>query len=92
VIKCLATAVATGILLYISPILFGTERNPLVLPGAIIVLVSSWLYVESALPKEAQETNERTTSGKGSVSGTFALIVKVFRTAKIEKISRKIKY
>ncbi|RDA86150.1 hypothetical protein CP532_3056 [Ophiocordyceps camponoti-leonardi (nom. inval.)] len=45
VVKCLATAVATGILLFISPILFGTELGSLVIPGTLIVFVSSWLYM-----------------------------------------------
>ncbi|CAL3967738.1 unnamed protein product [Diplocarpon coronariae] len=46
VIKCLATAVATGILLYISPILFGTNTAPLIFPGGLIVFISSYLYME----------------------------------------------
>ncbi|KAK0109322.1 hypothetical protein ONS96_003141 [Cadophora gregata f. sp. sojae] len=51
VIKCLATAVATGILLYISPILFGTTMAPLIIPGGLIVFITSWLYMESPAPK-----------------------------------------
>lgn len=45
VIKCFATALSTGILLYISPILFGTELGDLVLIGAGIVFVASGLYM-----------------------------------------------
>ncbi|RDW84823.1 UDP-galactose transporter [Coleophoma cylindrospora] len=52
VIKCFATAVATGILLYLSPILFGTELSFLVLPGTIVVFIASWLYMEGAAPKD----------------------------------------
>lgn len=52
VVKCLASAVATGILLYISPILFGTEMTPLTIPGGLIVFISSWLYMDSPPPKE----------------------------------------
>ncbi|XMA07251.1 hypothetical protein WAI453_000042 [Rhynchosporium graminicola] len=51
VIKCLATAVATGILLYISPILFGTTMAPLIIPGGLIVFITSWLYMECPAPK-----------------------------------------
>ncbi|RCI17269.1 hypothetical protein L249_3151, partial [Ophiocordyceps polyrhachis-furcata BCC 54312] len=45
VVKCLATAVATGILLFLSPILFGSELGSLVIPGTLIVFASSWLYM-----------------------------------------------
>ncbi|KAG4441639.1 hypothetical protein IFR05_002846 [Cadophora sp. M221] len=51
VIKYLATAVATGVLLYISPILFGTTMAPLIIPGGLIVFVTSWLYMECPAPK-----------------------------------------
>ncbi|KAH9217737.1 nucleotide-sugar transporter-domain-containing protein, partial [Leptodontidium sp. 2 PMI_412] len=51
VIKCLATAIATGILLYISPILFGTTMAPLIIPGGLIVFITSWLYMEYPAPK-----------------------------------------
>jgi hypothetical protein len=53
VIKCFATAVATGILLYVSPILFGTKLSFLVLPGTVVVFVASWLYMDNPPPKEA---------------------------------------
>ncbi|KAF6828901.1 cmp-sialic acid transporter [Colletotrichum plurivorum] len=53
VIKCFATAVATGILLYVSPILFGTKLSFLVLPGTVVVFVASWLYMDNPPPKDA---------------------------------------
>ncbi|GKT43301.1 CMP-sialic acid transporter 2 [Colletotrichum spaethianum] len=52
VIKCFATAVATGILLYVSPILFGTKLSFLVLPGTVVVFVASWLYMDNPPPKD----------------------------------------
>ncbi|KAE8451413.1 hypothetical protein EG329_004042 [Mollisiaceae sp. DMI_Dod_QoI] len=52
VVKCLASAVATGILLYLSPILFGTAMSPLTIPGGLIVFISSWLYMDSPPPKD----------------------------------------
>ena len=51
VIKCFATAVATGILLYVSPILFGTKLGFLVVPGTIVVFIASWLYMDNPPPK-----------------------------------------
>ncbi|KAF6231710.1 hypothetical protein HO173_010012 [Letharia columbiana] len=51
IIKCFATAVSTGILLYLSPILFGAEMSFLVLPGTLVVFISTWLYMEAAPPK-----------------------------------------
>jgi len=50
VIKCFATAFATGILLYISPILFGTELGFLAIPGTVIVFVASWMYITNPPP------------------------------------------
>jgi hypothetical protein len=52
VVKCFATAFATGILLYVSPILFGTHLGFLVVPGTIVVFVASWLYMDNPPPKE----------------------------------------
>lgn len=51
VIKCFATACATGILLYISPILFSTQLSFLVLPGTVVVFTASWLYMDNPAPK-----------------------------------------
>lgn len=53
IIKCFATAVSTGILLYLSPILFGAEMSFLVLPGTLVVFIATWLYMEAAPPKPA---------------------------------------
>ncbi|KAK2034241.1 UDP-galactose transporter [Colletotrichum zoysiae] len=59
VIKCFATAVATGILLYVSPVLFGTKLSFLVLPGTVVVFVASWLYMDNPPPKDPNpQTNE----------------------------------
>ncbi|PHH66650.1 hypothetical protein CDD81_6487 [Ophiocordyceps australis] len=51
VIKCFATAAATGILLYLSPIIFGAELGSFVIVGTLIVFVSSWLYIAFPLPR-----------------------------------------
>ncbi len=51
VVKCLATAVATGTLLYLSPLIFGTKMTPLTVPGGLIVFISSYLYLISPVPK-----------------------------------------
>jgi len=77
VIKCLATAVSTGILLYVSPLLFGTPMNPLIAPGAIIVLVSSWMYVESALPKDQEELLGQTASTRRTCRSVLGAIAEV---------------
>jgi hypothetical protein len=55
VIKCLATAVATGILLFVSPAISGTPMTPLTIPGGLIVFISSWLYVKSPAEKKSEE-------------------------------------
>ena len=52
-IKCFATAVSTGILLYLSPILFGAEMSFLILPGTVVVFISTWLYMEATPLKPA---------------------------------------
>ncbi|KAM4060136.1 nucleotide-sugar transporter [Hirsutella rhossiliensis] len=51
VVKCLATAVATGILLYISPMLFGSELGAFVPIGTIIVFFASCLYMAYPAPQ-----------------------------------------
>lgn len=56
IIKCFATAVSTGILLYLSPILFGAEMSFLVLPGTLVVFISTWLYMETAPPKPSPKS------------------------------------
>lgn len=51
IIKCFATGASTAILLYLSPILFGTSFSFLVIPGTIAIFVASWLYLKGAPPK-----------------------------------------
>ncbi len=48
VIKCFATAVSTGILLYISPIFFDVDFSFILVPGTVLVFVATWLYMEAA--------------------------------------------
>lgn len=50
VIKCFAGAIATGILIYISVIFFGTELSFVVIPGTIVIFTASWLYVDGPVP------------------------------------------
>lgn len=72
IIKCFATAMATAILLYISPILFGVDMSFLVLPGTSVVFIATWLYMEAtparsptASPVLApMQPKERSTVGK----------------------------
>ena len=51
-VKCFASAVATGILLYVAPMVFAVPLSFLVIPGTVTVFVATWLYVDSAKPKE----------------------------------------
>jgi hypothetical protein len=64
VIKCLASAVATGILLFLSPAISGTSMTPLTVPGGLIVFISSWLYVKSAPKKSAEEEAPKLSLGQ----------------------------
>jgi UDP-galactose transporter len=59
IIKCFATAFATGILLYISPILFGTKLGFLAIPGTFLVFVASWMYIRYPAPKETNEVQDK---------------------------------
>lgn len=77
VVKCLATAVATGILLYISPILFAIEMSPLIIPGGLIVFISSWLYMEAAPPKDQQQGLNMASTAKKSLFGVLAAFMNV---------------
>ncbi|KHO11536.1 PLC-like phosphodiesterase, TIM beta/alpha-barrel domain protein [Metarhizium robertsii ARSEF 23] len=51
IVKCLATAIATAILIFLSPIFFGTTFNFLIVPGSIVVFGASWLYAMNPTPK-----------------------------------------
>ncbi|KAM4062782.1 nucleotide-sugar transporter [Hirsutella rhossiliensis] len=64
VVKCIATAVSSGLLLYLSTILFGTTLGTMVIPGTIIVALSSWLYL--ANPAAATQSRSRAGSGRAS--------------------------
>lgn len=53
--KCFATAISTGILLYLSPLLFGANFSALVLPGTLVVFISTYLYMEATPPKNSDK-------------------------------------
>ena len=50
-IKCFATSISTGVLLYLSPILFNTSFGFLTVPGTLVVFIATWLYLEANPPK-----------------------------------------
>jgi hypothetical protein len=67
-IKCFATAISTGVLLFIAPILFGASSSPVVIPGASIVLIASWLYIEGAIPSvHAEQTRPASPSNESTI-------------------------
>lgn len=55
-IKCFATAISTGLLLYISPLLFNINFSFLVLPGTCVVFLATWLYMDATPKPAAQAT------------------------------------
>ena len=55
-VKCFASAVATGILLYVAPMVFAVPLSFLVIPGTVTVFVATWLYVDSARSKGEQQS------------------------------------
>ncbi|KAF9767864.1 hypothetical protein IL306_014907 [Fusarium sp. DS 682] len=67
IIKCFATAFATGILLFIAPLISNTTLSFLVVPGTLIIFVASWLYMENP---PAKPTN---TNSKPEVNNSFFL-------------------
>jgi hypothetical protein len=75
VVKCFATAVATGILLYLSPIFFSTPLSFLVLPGTVIVFVASWLYMENPAPQDPKPT----VASMQEESGLFGRLTAISR-------------
>ncbi|KAL3426432.1 UDP-galactose transporter [Phlyctema vagabunda] len=77
VVKCFATAVATGILLYLSPILFGTELGFLVLPGTVVVFIASWLYMEGAAPKDPNPPKETNEPARMSIFSKLAAVARL---------------
>ena len=79
VIKCLASAVSTGILLFMSPAISGTTMTPLTIPGGLLVFISSWLYVKSPAEKSAE--SEDTLPKVESPSRMYSFGISVSRTA-----------
>ncbi|KAF2435425.1 hypothetical protein EJ08DRAFT_337087 [Tothia fuscella] len=55
IIKCFATAISTGVLLYVSPILFNVTLSFLVLPGTLVVFIAAWLYAEATPPRSSSK-------------------------------------
>ena len=53
-IKCFATAISTGLLLYIAPLLFDIRFSFLVVPGTCVVFLATWIYMEAS-PKPVAE-------------------------------------
>lgn len=51
IIKCFATAISTGLLLYISPLYFDVDFSFLVIPGTAIVFLATYLYMVSSPAK-----------------------------------------
>jgi hypothetical protein len=68
VIKCFSTAVATAILLYISPILFHVSFSFFALPGTLLVFTATWLYVIGGSPPSPPNANPPKESGSDLVS------------------------
>ncbi|KAI6779235.1 CMP-sialic acid transporter [Emericellopsis cladophorae] len=67
VIKCFATALATGILLYVSTILFHTHLGFLAVPGTLLVFIASWIYIRNPPPPRPAESKSA-----GRCSSSFA--------------------
>ena len=75
VIKCFATAVSTGILLCLSPILFNTDLTFLMLPGTVMVFIASWLYMESPPPKETLSQAEQASKDQAASTSMYGKLL-----------------
>ena len=85
IIKCFATAVATGLLLYLSPILFGTQLSFLTLPGTFVVFASTWLYMEATPPNDPN--NEKAAPPSASLmNAASSRLPKLHLTQKVSTI------
>ncbi|KAG9254398.1 uncharacterized protein F5Z01DRAFT_607632, partial [Emericellopsis atlantica] len=56
VVECFATASATGILLYVLTILFHTHLGFLAIPGTLLVVIASWIYIRNPPPPRPAES------------------------------------
>ncbi|PHH81140.1 hypothetical protein CDD82_1283 [Ophiocordyceps australis] len=76
VVKCFATAAATGILLYLSPIIFGAELGSFVMIGTLIVFIASWLYITSPPQRTPHRvpTTATTSSNHHSLRYSHAIL------------------
>lgn len=78
VIKCLATTFATAILIFLSPMLFGSVFNPLVVPGSVVVFVASWLSVVRAALPASRKPDVGAKSDKGSAAALLPLLREIY--------------
>jgi len=84
-VKCFATAVSTGILLYVAPLIFHVPLSFLVLPGTITVFAATYLYLDNPAPKPTPAANDWKTAPMDSAAprscmGTVKAILAVFGT------------
>ncbi|GAM87621.1 hypothetical protein ANO11243_056480 [Dothideomycetidae sp. 11243] len=71
-IKCFATAVSTGILLYIAPMIFHVPLSFLVIPGSVSVFAATWLYLDSPpTAKPATTDSWKAAQMEGEAPATF---------------------
>jgi hypothetical protein len=60
--KCFATAISTGVLLYISPMLFSVQFSLLIIPGTIVIFLAIWMYMDNAPPKRSVSLDDQDSS------------------------------
>jgi hypothetical protein len=49
IIRAMASSLSTGILIYLSHIVFLVELPFVVLPGTLVVFLATWLYTKEAI-------------------------------------------
>jgi len=77
IIRAMASSLSTGILIYLSHIVFLVELPFVVLPGTLVVFLATWLYTKEAIAEgdtkefrtdhhDAKDVQQCTVTEKGS--------------------------
>lgn len=77
IIRAMASSLSTGILIYLSHVVFLVELPFVVLPGTLVVFLATWLYTKEAIAEgdtkefgtdhhDAKDAQECAVTEKGS--------------------------
>ncbi len=86
IVKTLAAAAQSAVLLVLDGVLFSVPWTSSSIAGAIVVLVSSYLYFSVAIPLKLQEESELKKSSQSDANGEVNIWWKIMRIVSLIQI------